>query len=115
MKKFMLIVREDLEKIGKMSDKERFASSPNMVEWIDALVESGNYIMGTPLLIEGRYVGKDYVQTDGPFIESNEGISGFDLIWAENLEQATAIAQSCPMVSIGMAIREVRPIIDMPT
>ncbi|HMB62754.1 MAG TPA: YciI family protein [Eudoraea sp.] len=115
MKKFMLIVREDLEKIGKMSDEERFASSPNMVEWVDRLIESGNYITGTPLLIEGRYVSKDYVQSDGPFIESNEGISGFDLIWAENLEQATAIAQSCPMVLIGMAVREVRPIINMPT
>jgi hypothetical protein len=81
-----------------------------MTDWIRSLVESGNYIGGEPLAIKGRYVTKNEVLSDGPFIESKEGISGYDIILAENLEQATAIAQTCPMVMAGFAIREVRPI-----
>jgi hypothetical protein len=109
MEKFMLIVREDLKRIGRLKPEDRFSEGPNMSGWIKSLVESGNYISGEPLAITGRYVTQHEVMTDGPFIEAKEGISGYDIILAENLEQATAIAQRCPMVLQGFAIREVRP------
>jgi len=110
MEKFLLIVREDLKRIGKLSTEDRFAEGPDMLEWVKSLADSGNLIAGEPLAIKGRYVTQNEVLSDGPFIEAKEGISGFDLIFAENLEQAVAIAQSCPMVMSGFAIREVRPI-----
>ena len=110
MEKFMLIIREDLEKMGKMSNEERFSVIPMMLEWVDSLIKSGNYLMGEPLLISGRYVSKDQILSDGPFIESREGISGYEIIRAENLDQAAAIAQNCPLVQRGLAVREVRPI-----
>jgi hypothetical protein len=110
MEKFMLIVREDLENIGRLTPEELFATFPNMIDWVRSLCDSGNYISGEPLAITGMYVSKDKVLSDGPFIESNEGVSGYDLIWAENLNQAVAIAQTCPMVMQGIAVREVRPI-----
>ena len=105
----MLIVREDLEKIGRLTPEQRFAASPNMLDWVKSLADSGNYIGGEPLAITGRYVSKDEVLSDGPFIEAKEGISGYDIIMAENINQAVAIAQSCPMVMQGLAVREVRP------
>ena len=110
MERFMLIVREDLKRIGRLKTEDRFAEGPDMTDWIKSLIESGNYIGGEPLAIKGRYVTQNEVLSDGPFIEAKEGISGYDIILAENLEQATAIAQSCPMVMQGFAIREVRPI-----
>jgi hypothetical protein len=110
MEKFMLIIREDLGKMGKMTDEERFANIPMMLKWVDSLIESGNYIKGEPLLIKGRYVTKDQILSDGPFIEAHEGISGYEIIRAENLDQAAAIAQNCPLVQRGLAVREVRPI-----
>ncbi len=110
MQKFMLIVREDLKRIGRLSTEDRFSEGPDMLEWVKSLADSGNYIQGEPLAIKGRYVTQIDVLTDGPFIEAKEGISGYDLIWAENMEQAVAIAQSCPMVMSGFAIREVRPV-----
>jgi hypothetical protein len=109
MEKFLLIVREDLDRIGRLTPEERFAASPNMLDWVKSLSESGNYIAGEPLAITGRYVSKDEVLSDGPFIESKEGVSGYDIILAENINQAVAIAQSCPMVMLGLAVREVRP------
>ena len=110
MEKFMLIIREDLGKMGKMTDEERFANIPMMLKWVDSLIESGNYIKGEPLLVKGRYVTKDQILSDGPFIEAHEGISGYEIIRAENIDQAAAIAQNCPLVQRGLAVREVRPI-----
>lgn len=109
----MLIVREDLKEIGKYSLEDRFARSPDMLPWLKALTDSGQYIMGQPLYVSGKYVSQNEVLSDGPFIEAKEGISGFDLIWAENMEQAVSIAQSCPMVMSGFAIREVRQVVKM--
>jgi hypothetical protein len=110
MEKFMLIIREDLEKLGKMTDEERFSNLPMMLKWVDSLIESGNYIKGEPLLIKGRYVSKDQILSDGPFIEAREGVSGYEIIRAENIEQAAAIAQTCPLVQKGLAVREVRSV-----
>lgn len=110
----MLIVREDLARIGRLSVKDRFSEGPDMSAWVKSLIDSGNYISGQPLAITGRYVTQHEVMSDGPFIEAKEGISGYDVILAENLEQAVAIAQSCPMVKTGFAIREVRPFQDFP-
>lgn len=110
MERFMLIIREDLERLGKLTDEERFANIPMMLKWVDSLIASGNYIKGEPLLIKGRYVSKDQILSDGPFIEAHEGISGYEIIRAENIEQAAAIAQMCPLVQQGLAVREVRPL-----
>jgi hypothetical protein len=110
MEKFMMIIREDLARMRHLTDEERFSNIPMMLRWVDSLIETGNYIKGEPLLIKGRYVSKDQILSDGPFIEAREGISGYEIIWAENIEQAAAIAQTCPLVQQGLAVREVRPI-----
>jgi hypothetical protein len=110
MEKFLMIIREDLEKMRKLSNEERFSNIPMMLEWVDSLIASGNYLRGEPLLVSGRYVSKDQILTDGPFIESREGVSGYEIIMAESLDQAAAIAQTCPLVQSGLAVREVRPI-----
>jgi hypothetical protein len=110
MEKFMMIIREDLAKMRQLTDEERFSNIPMMLRWVDSLIETGNYIKGEPLLAKGKYVSKDQILSDGPFIEAREGISGYEIIWAENLEQAAAIAQTCPLVQSGLAVREVRPI-----
>ena len=111
MQKFMLIIREDLSRIGKLTDEERFSNIPEQLKWIKSIAESGNYITGEPLGVKGRYVSKDNVLSDGPFIESKEGVSGITLFSAENLQQAVTFAQSCPLVLTGEAVIEVRPLL----
>ncbi len=110
MEKFLLIVRADLEKLKKVNEDVRYADWPDMVPWVKSLTDSGNYVTGAPLTIEGKYVKKEKVLSDGPFIESKEGILGFDIILASSLTEAVAIASSCPMVKGGFANREVRQI-----
>jgi hypothetical protein len=111
MEKFILIVRADLEKLRKIRDEERYADWPDMLDWVKSLIASGNRVEGGPLSISGMLVSKNEVLTDGPFIESKEAILGYDVILAENLEHAVSIAQTCPMVIQGLAIRDVRPLL----
>ena len=110
----MLIVRNDLERLRKIPEEERYADWPDMLGWVKSLVDSGIHIEGAPLSISGRLVSKNEVISDGPFIESKEGILGYDVILAENFDHAVAIAKTCPMVIRGVAIRDVRLLLSPP-
>lgn len=101
----MLIIREDLAELQRNGDTERFRKMGVMMAWVESLHESVSYLGGEPLEISRKYVTRDRVVSDGPFIEAKEGITGYIMINAENIEQAAAIAQSCPLVQRGeMAI-----------
>ena len=49
--------------------------------------------------------------TDGPFAETREFLAGFNLIEAENIDEAMQIAQQFPWARFGSI--EVRPVRDM--
>jgi hypothetical protein len=111
MQKFMYIIKEDLAELEKVSDTERQKRIRIMTAWVESLQESVNFLGGAPLQVAGRTVVKDRVISDGPFVEAKEGISGYILVDAENIEQAAAIAQGCPFVQEGGMAIEVRPIL----
>jgi hypothetical protein len=111
MKKFMLIVRADIEKLKSIPEEQRHADWPDMMPWLRSLADAGRHIEGAPLTLEGNCIGMGELITDGPFIESKEGILGFDIILADSFEEAVNIAKTCPMVLRGVAIREVRPVL----
>jgi hypothetical protein len=111
MEKFILLVRTDIERLRKIPEEERYADWPDMLGWVKSLADSGIRVEGAPLSICGSLVSKNEVISDGPFIESKEGILGYDVILAENFEHAVAIAKTCPMVVQGVAIRDVRPLL----
>ena len=94
----MLIIKEDLADLARSGDAQRYARMRVMMAWVESLHESVSYLGGDPLEITRKYVTKDRIVSDGPFIEAKEGITGYMMINAENLEQAAAIAQSCPLV-----------------
>jgi hypothetical protein len=112
MQRFMFIMREDLRKLRQYTDEERFASIKEMFEWTKSLTRSGHHIHSEPLEIKGSYVTKTEVLSDGPFIESKEGVAGYFIIAAESLKDAISIAQTCPLVNMDMAAIEVRPVLD---
>ena len=79
--------------------------------WFERLSAEGTLKAGQPLLDEARIVsGKNgRTVTDGPFTEAKEAIGGYFLIKADSFAEATALAQQCPMLEVGVAV-EVRPI-----
>jgi hypothetical protein len=110
MEKFLLLVREDINMLKQIGDEGRYKNMRLMMKWVESLAESGNYTIGEPLVLAGKYVSRDDVLSDGPFIEAKEGISGYIFLQAENIEQAASIAQTCPLVLQDKMIIEVRPV-----
>lgn len=110
MEKFLLIIREDLNKLRKWNEEERYDGIRKMDAWVKTLVQKDNYISGDALHIKGGYVSKDNVLSDGPFIEAKEGISGIIFMEAKDLQDAVSIAQTCPQVRSGNMTIEVRPL-----
>jgi hypothetical protein len=110
MEKFLLLVREDINTLKQNGDEGRYKNMREMMKWVESLAESGNYTIGEPLVLAGKYVSRNNVLSDGPFIEAKEGISGYIFLQAENLEQAASIAQTCPLVMQDRMVLEVRPV-----
>ena len=50
------------------------------------------------------------ITTDGPFAETKEGLGGFYLIQAPDLDAALRLAEQCPGIRFGSI--EVRPVVD---
>ena len=109
MEKFLLLIREDINRL-RQSPEGHSKRIQEMMRWVEVLGESGNYLGGEPLVTIGRYVSKDNVLSDGPFIEAKESISGYIFINAENIDQAVSMAQTCPYVMNDTMVIEVRPV-----
>ena len=111
MKKFLLLIREDLARLSGMSEEEMQQDIAEMNSWVEELIKFDSFIAGEPLENESRIVGKQ-VDTDGLLMDAKEGISGYLIIQAETLQQAAAIAAQCPQIIQDKISIEVRPIMD---
>lgn len=109
MERFLFIIREDLSQLKHRTQEERYDVIRDMDIWVKVLIKKGIYAGGDALRIEGGYISKDRVVSDGPFIEAKEGISGFMKVDANDLAAAVSIAQTCPLVHSGQMAIEVRP------
>ena len=109
-----MLIREDLKRRENLSQAEFNHQTQLMSKWVESMAQAGNYVQADPLQNDGRYIGRDYVLSDGPFIEAKESISGFIIITAVSLDPAVSIAQNCPLIPIGVGVVEVRRIMVMP-
>jgi len=112
MKKFILLIREDLRLLKQMTPEQSQEDSRQMVSWVEEITKAGNFVQGDPLENDMTVVAKGKIHTDGPFIEAKEAISGFTIIKAASLIQASEIALTCPLVQTEKIKIEVRPILE---
>jgi hypothetical protein len=98
MEKFMLLIREDLKRLKRFSNEEHITELDEMYEWAKPIAESGRLVSTEPVEPTGRYVRKMEVLSDGPFIESEEGVAGYYVIFAKDIGEAVLIAHGCPLV-----------------
>ena len=115
MRFMMLMIPKGYEKAapGTAPDAEHVAA---MMKYNESLQKAGVLLaldglhppsMGVRVSFAG---GKPKV-TDGPFAEAKEVLGGFNLIEAENMDEAVRIAESFPWSKIGCV--EVRPVRDI--
>jgi hypothetical protein len=111
MKKFLMLIREDLRRANSLTPEQVQDEIQIMVKWVEELTRSGNYVQGDPLEGAMRIATKDRILSDGPFIEAREGITGYTIVKANNIDQAAEFAMSCPFVQNGLIKIEVRPLL----
>ena len=112
MKKFLILLHEDIESLQSLSPKEMEKLVKAHMDWATQLGQEERLISGDGLEETGQLIsGKDSVVKDGPYLESKEMIGGYYLIQANDLREATEIAKGCPCHHWG-GTTEVRPIMD---
>lgn len=82
------------------------ASLDNIGEWVAEADATGSRLLGERLVGAAkaktvRVRGGEVSVTDGPFAELGELIAGFDILVADSLEDAVAIAAKHPMARFG--------------
>lgn len=77
-------------------------------EWVASI--EAHYVTDNRLEARGAHIREpDQIATDGPFLEAKEIIAGYIILAAADLEQATALANSSPLLSYFEIL--VRPIV----
>ncbi|HVS98326.1 MAG TPA: YciI family protein [Puia sp.] len=80
-------------------------------EWVQKVLD-GRFVGGAPLEdSEARLLkSRTEIVTDGPFLESKEMISGYMIINAENVEEATRLTSECPLLGeFRLEVRKLKP------
>ena len=80
-------------------------------EWVQKVLD-GRYVSGAPLEdYDARLLkSKTEVLTDGPFLESKEMISGYFIINANDIDEATDLTSQCPLLSqFQLEVRRLKP------
>ncbi len=113
MKKFLLLLHEDIEKMRNLSPKEMEEIGNAHMRWANKLAESGHLISGDGLYENGILIsGKDGVVKDGPYLESKEIIGGYYLLQAKDFDSVVQLSKECPCHLWG-GTTEIRQIAEM--
>ncbi|MEM8891271.1 MAG: YciI family protein [Bacteroidota bacterium] len=112
MKKYLLLLHDQVESIKKLSPKEMEELVNAHIAWAEDLAKNDTLISGEGLEEKSILIsGKESTVKDGSFLEAREMIGGFYYLQAENLERVIEIAKGCPCHLWG-GITEIRPIVD---
>ena len=110
MKEFLLVYRGDYKTYPKGSPEEMQATTQKWMNWVagiaaqEKLVDRGNRLVNSGKILKGN--GS---VSDGPYTEIKESIMGYSLLKAISLEEATELANGCPILSFGGSV-EIREI-----
>ncbi len=110
---YLYLIRESTPEVyARKSDEERRGILDRWNEWVDGLRERGALLDANPLSDGGRLVtaaARERV-LDGPYSEAKEIVGGYFILRCASLDEATALALTCPSLEYGLTI-EVRPVI----
>ena len=96
---------ENTSKVEMAASMEQWGAWMGMLEQKKQLVSGGS-----PLSYTGNSISQDGVVTDLSSIELKELVSGYSIIKATDIDEATAIAKECPIFNYPNITVEVRPV-----
>jgi hypothetical protein len=114
--KFMVLIYNDTALLDAMPAREFDATMRQCLTHADELRHQGHLLESQ--MLEGAATAKSVrirkgrmTAVDGPFAETKEVLGGFNLIEAEDMDEAVRIAAEFPWASTGCV--EVRPVRDI--
>ena len=114
--KFMLLIYNDNTMLDALPQAQFDATMRRCLEHADELRKDGHLLDSQ--MLEGASTAKSVRSrkermtiVDGPFAESNEVLAGFNLIDAEDMDEAVKIAMQFPWARTGCV--EIRPVRDI--
>ena len=111
MKKFMLLMHENPEVLGGLSNDELQSLIAAHNSWAEELSEKGHFVGGDGLEDDGVVLqGKESNRVDGPHMGKSM-VGGYYLLQGNNIEEVVEIAKGCPCHHWGGST-EIRPIMD---
>lgn len=114
MNEYMLLYKGGDPDFRATSPEEMAKIMGHWQEWFEALEKKGQLSNGGfPLLFSGKRVDKEMVVTDIAAAELKELVSGFSIIKANSLEEATEISKGCPIFHSPIQFVEVRELMKL--
>lgn len=110
MKDFLLIFRSPEQAGPAASPEEMQANLKRWMDWFGSIAAQNKLSdRGNRLAHDGKVVRPNQVITDGPYTEIKESIGGYIGVKAESLEEAAAMASTCPILLEGgnVEVREI--------
>src|SRR4051812_20557082 len=112
MNDYLLLLRGGDEGMSLFSPEEMQRHMQQYFVWTDKLRANGSLKDAAPLENGGKVLALENgrIITDRPLAESKEVVGGYFLIMANDFEQATQIAEECPILSVGgkVEVRQLR-------
>jgi hypothetical protein len=112
----LCLVYHDEKKLDSMTPSEYDALVTETLAYDEEIRRSGHYLCSNTLELDSavtsiRVRGDKIAIIDGPFVETQEQLSGYILIEARDLNEAIRVASRMPPARIGGV--EVRPVTEM--
>jgi hypothetical protein len=114
--KFMLLVYNDSTMLDALPPAEFDSTMRGCIEHADELRQEG-HLLDSQMLDNARKAKSVRIRQnrttvlDGPFAETKELLAGFNLIEADDIDEAVRIAEQFPWARTGCI--EVRPVVDI--
>lgn len=86
------------------------ASLQRWLDWVGGIAAQNKLVdRGSRLEREGKVLKGSNLVTDGPYTELKETLLGYTMVKAENLEEASKLAENCPILFVGgnVEVREI--------
>jgi hypothetical protein len=99
MDEYILLMRLDLLTKEAQPSPEQLQEYMKMYhDWVGGIAAQNKFSGGKGLSTEGKVLKSKNVITDGPYAEIKESVAGFIIIKAKDFEEATSIANACPIL-----------------
>lgn len=110
MKDFLILFREPDGRTDQHSDEDNFTHQSKVKGWMESLVKNGNLTGGRALSLNGKVIDTKGQTQNNIYKVGTEIVGGYILLKSNNLDQATEIIKTRPILERG-GFAEIREVI----